>query len=93
VMSVREERNNWRTASIGESEARCLMDSKEDRSEWAVSKGPKGIGVSKSLIKAEPSGNGTEWDPNQDNRSDQTRCRKLGHPTRDLLEYSSPLEV
>jgi len=30
------------------------------------------------------------WHPNQD---DQSECRKLRHPTCDLLEYSFPLEI
>jgi hypothetical protein len=89
VLSVREERNNWSTAGIRESEVHCLIDSKEDMNEWAVSKGPKGIGVSgssKRLNKAELSGNGTtrisEVISQSRRPSDQTR---VGHPTRILF--------
>lgn len=86
---------------MGESEVFRQMDNREDRNEWAVSKGPKGIGVFGSLkpwvslSKADPY-NTIHFRggvPIKTTDLVKLECRKLRHPTCDLLENSFPLEV
>jgi hypothetical protein len=71
------------------------MDNREARNEWAESKEPKGIIMSGSL---KPTRQGMDTyqrsHPKQDDLNlIKLECRKLCHPTCDLLKYYFTLEV